>query len=150
MNRPEGEKSYKNLSKKIQGPRGPKLLKFWFCFTLLAEIDELNRMNSSSEVLGGIIRQVIVAQITQMADGLIQKRKRKALHKAFPSETLALTKHSAEKRGRFSEGKSRMPSTPDLFRDGEEAADGEGAVGVRLTPGLHLTTVLGVVSDDKQ
>ena len=59
------------------------MLKFWFCFTLLAEIEELNRMNSSSEVFRGIIRQVIVAQITQMADGLIQKRKRKALHKGF-------------------------------------------------------------------
>ena len=43
------------------------MLKFWFCFTLLAEIEELNRMNSSSEVFGGIIRQVIVAQITRMA-----------------------------------------------------------------------------------
>ena len=126
------------------------MLKFWFCFTLLAEIEELNRMNSSSEVFRGIIRQVIVAQITQMADGLIQKRKRKALHKAFPSETLALTKHSAEKRGRFSEVKSRMPLTPDLLGDGEEAADDKGTVGVGLTPGLHLTAVLRVVSDDKQ
>ena len=126
------------------------MLKFWFCFTLLAEIEELNRMNSSSEVFRGIIRQVIVAQITQMADGLIQKRKRKALHKAFPSETLALIKHSAEKRGRFSEVKSRMPLTADLFRDGEEAADDKGTVGVRLAPGLHLTAVLRIVSDDEQ
>ena len=43
------------------------MLKFWFSFTLLAEIDELNRMNSSSEVFGGIIRQVIVARMK--ADG---------------------------------------------------------------------------------
>ena len=43
-----------------------------------------------------------------------------------------------------------MPLTADLFRDGEEAADDKGAVGVRLAPGLHLTAVLGVVSDDKQ
>ena len=55
------------------------MLKFWFCFTLLAEIEELNRMNSSSEVFRGIIRQVIVAQITQMADGLIQERKTKSI-----------------------------------------------------------------------
>ena len=63
---------------------------------------------------------------------------------------MALTKHSAEKRGRFSEVKSRMPSTADLFRDREETADDKGTVGVRLTPGLHLTAVLGVVSDDEQ
>ena len=126
------------------------MLKFWFCFTLLAEIEELNRMNSSSEVFRGIIRQVIVAQITQMADGLIQKRKRKALHKAFPSETLALIKHSAEKRGRFSEVKSRMPLTTYLLGDGEETADDKGTVGVRLAPGLHLTAVLRIVSDDEK
>ena len=68
----------------------------------------------------------------------------------FPSETLALTKHSAEKRGRFSEVKSRMPLTADLLGDGEEAADDKGTVGVRLAPGLDLTAVLGVVSDDEQ
>ncbi len=43
-----------------------------------------------------------------------------------------------------------MPLATDLFRDGEEAADSEGTVGVRLAPGLHLTAVLGVVSDDEQ
>ena len=68
----------------------------------------------------------------------------------FPSETLALIKHSAEKRGRFSEVKSRMPLTADLFRDGEEAADDKGTVGVRLAPGLDLTAVLWIVSDDEQ
>ena len=63
---------------------------------------------------------------------------------------MALTKHSAEKRGRFSEVKSRMPLAADLFRDGEEAADDKGTVGVGLAPGLHLTAVLRVVSDDEQ
>ena len=43
-----------------------------------------------------------------------------------------------------------MPLAADLLGDGEEAADGEGTVGVGLTPGLDLTAVLGVVSDDKQ
>ena len=33
----------------------------------------------------------------------------------------------------------------DLFGDGEEAADGEGAVGVGLAPGLGLLAKLGVV-----
>ena len=126
------------------------MLKFWFCFTLLAEIEELNRMNSSSEVFRGIIRQVIVAQITQMADGLIQKRKRKALHKAFPSETLALTKHSAEKRGRFSEVKSRMPLTTYLLGDGEETADDKGTVGVGLAPGLDLFAKFGIMCNDEE
>ena len=68
----------------------------------------------------------------------------------FPSETLALTKHSAEKRGRFSEVKSRMPLTSDLLGDGEEAADDKGAVGVGLAPGLDLTAVLRIVSDDEE
>ena len=68
----------------------------------------------------------------------------------FPSETLALIKHSAEKRGRFSEVKSRMPLTADLLGDREETADDKGTVGVGLAPGLHLTAVLGVVSDDEE
>ena len=63
---------------------------------------------------------------------------------------MALTKHSAEKRGRFSEVKSRMPLTTYLFRDGEEAADDKGTVGVGLAPGLDPTAVLGVVSDDEE
>ena len=63
---------------------------------------------------------------------------------------MALTKHSAEKRGRFSEVKSRMPLAADLFGDGEEAADDKGTVGVRLAPGLHLTAVLRIVSDDEE
>ena len=33
----------------------------------------------------------------------------------------------------------------DLFGDGEEAADGEGAVGVGLAPDLGLLAKLGVV-----
>ncbi len=37
-----------------------------------------------------------------------------------------------------------------LLRDGEEAADDKGTVGVGLAPGLDPTTVLGVVSDDEQ
>ena len=82
--------------------------------------------------------------------GLSKNEKEKHYIKVFPSETLALTKHSAEKRGRFSEVKSRMPLATDLLGDGEEAADGEGAVGVGLTPSLHPTTVLGVVSDDEE
>ena len=68
----------------------------------------------------------------------------------FPSETLALIKHSAEKRGRFSEVKTRMPLASDLLGDGEEAADDKGTVGVRLAPGLHLTAVLRIVSDDEE
>ena len=40
--------------------------------------------------------------------------------------------------------------TPDLLGDGEETADDKGTVGVGLTPGLDLTTVLGVVSDDEE
>ena len=43
-----------------------------------------------------------------------------------------------------------MPSTADLFRDGEEAADDKGTVGVGLAPGLDLTAVLRVVSDDEE
>ena len=43
-----------------------------------------------------------------------------------------------------------MPLAADLLRDREEAADDKGTVGVRLTPGLHLTAVLGVVSDDEE
>jgi hypothetical protein len=43
-----------------------------------------------------------------------------------------------------------MPSTPYLLRDGEEAADDKGTVGVRLTPGLDLTAVLGIVSDNEE
>ena len=37
-----------------------------------------------------------------------------------------------------------------LLGDGEEAADDKGTVGVQLTPGLHLTAVLRIVSDDEQ
>ena len=43
-----------------------------------------------------------------------------------------------------------MPLAPYLLGDGEEAADDKGTVGVGLAPGLHLTAVLGVVSDDEQ
>ena len=68
----------------------------------------------------------------------------------FPSETLALTKHSAEKRGRFSEVKSRMPLTSDLLGDGEETTDDKGAVGVRLAPGLHLFAKFGIMCNDEE
>ena len=43
-----------------------------------------------------------------------------------------------------------MPLATDLLGDGEEAADGEGAVGVGLAPGLDPTTVLRIVSDDEE
>ena len=63
---------------------------------------------------------------------------------------MALTKHSAEKRGRFSEVKSRMPLTADLLGDGEEAADDKGAVGVRLTPGLDPFAKFGIMCNDEE
>ena len=43
-----------------------------------------------------------------------------------------------------------MPSTADLLGNGEEAADDKGTVGVRLAPGLDLTAVLRIVSDDEE
>lgn len=63
---------------------------------------------------------------------------------------MALTKHSAEKRGRFSEGKSRMPLASDLLGDGEETADDEGAVGVRLAPGLDLFAKFRIMCNDEE
>ena len=37
-----------------------------------------------------------------------------------------------------------------MLGDREEAADDKGTVGMRLTPGLHLTAVLRIVSDDEE
>ena len=39
----------------------------------------------------------------------------------------------------------RLVLATDLLSDGEEAADGEGTVGVGLAPGLGLLAKLGVV-----
>ena len=63
---------------------------------------------------------------------------------------MALTKHSAEKRGRFSEVKSRMPSATDLLRDGEKTADDKGTVGVGLAPGLDLFAKFGIMRNDEE
>ena len=82
--------------------------------------------------------------------GLSKNEKEKHYIKAFPSETLALTKHSAEKRGRFSEVKSRMPLAADLLGDGEEAADDKGTVGVGLAPGLDLFAKFGIMCNDEE
>ena len=38
----------------------------------------------------------------------------------------------------------------DVLGDGEEAADGEGTVGMGLAPGLCLSAELRVVGDDEE
>ena len=45
--------------------------------------------------------------------------------------------------------KSACRLATDLFGNGEETADGEGAIGVGLTPGLGTLAKLGVVSGDE-
>lgn len=43
----------------------------------------------------------------------------------------------------------RLVLATDLFGDGEEAADGEGAVGVGLAPDLGTLAKHGVVGDNE-
>ena len=43
-----------------------------------------------------------------------------------------------------------MPLATYLFRDGEEAADDKGTVGVGLAPGLDLFAKFGIMCNDEE